>query len=498
MLFNSISFIIFFPIVVLFYFVIPHRFRWMWLLLTSYYFYMSWNPRYALLLAVSTVITYASGLLIDKSNRIKDESKRTRLRKLCVGCSFILNLAILFVFKYFYFAVDSINWFLSNIGVSLIEPTFDVLLPVAISFYTFQALSYTMDLYRGEIDVERNLGKYALFVAFFPALLAGPIERSKNLLIQMHEKHEFDYDNIKNGLLLMLWGYFLKMVIADRIAVAVNRVYGNYDNYFGFQLVIATVLFAVQIYCDFAGYSYIAKGAAQTMGFRLIDNFKQPYFSTSIREFWGRWHISLSTWFRDYLYIPLGGSRCSRLKKYRNTMITFLVSGLWHGASWNFVVWGFIHGSYQIIGDITKSLRTGLYNKMKIDTKSILFKVGQASVTFALVCFAWIFFRAPTFFDAIQIVERIFINFGFANILNRFSYGMQYFGLSHRDALAAGVSILVLFILDLWQRRMDIRETLAKRNIVIRWGVYYALVFVVILLGAFGFGVSNEFLYFQF
>jgi len=459
---------------------------------------MSWNPRYAALLAVSTIITYASGLLIDRSNLVSDIKKRVRLRRLWVSCSFILNLAILITFKYFYFAVDSINWLLANIGVSLIEPTFDVLLPVAISFYTFQALSYTMDLYRGEIQVERNLGKYALFVAFFPALLAGPIERSKNLLKQMHERHEFDYDSIKNGLLLMVWGYFLKMVIADRIAVAVYRVYGNYDRYFGFQLVIATVLFAIQIYCDFAGYSYIAKGAAQTMGFRLVDNFKQPYFSASIREFWGRWHISLSTWFRDYLYIPLGGSRCSKLKKYRNTMITFLVSGLWHGASWNFVVWGFVHGSYQIIGDMTQPLRTRLYNKLKIDTKTTMFKIGQISLTFALVCFAWIFFRAPTFFDALQIIEIILLNFGFTDIFDRFLYGVQYFGLNHRNAIAAGVSILVLFIVDQMQTRMDVRETIAQKNIFLRWGIYYALVFAIILLGVFGFGVSNEFLYFQF
>jgi len=459
---------------------------------------MSWNPGYALLLAASTVITYASGLLIDRSNQITDAQKRTRQRKLWVGCSFALNLIILFAFKYFYFAVDSINWMLANMGVSLIEPTFDVLLPVAISFYTFQALSYTMDLYRGEIRVERSLGKYALFVAFFPALLAGPIERSKNLLKQMHEKHEFDYENIKNGLLLMLWGFFIKMVIADRIASSVHRVYGNYERYFGFQLAIATVLFAIQIYCDFAGYSYIAKGAAQTMGFSLVDNFKQPYFSASIREFWSRWHISLSTWFRDYLYIPLGGSRCSRLKKYRNTMITFLVSGLWHGASWNFVVWGFIHGSYQIVGDISLPLRTKLYNMLKINTKSGLFKIGQVSVTFALVCFAWIFFRAPTLLDALNIIERIFLNFGFANIFDRFLYGMQYFGLNQSNAAAAGVSILILFIVDQLQTRMDARETLARRNIVIRWAVYYALVFAVILLGVFGFGVSNEFLYFQF
>ena len=301
---------------------------------------MAWNPKYALLLAASTVITYLSGLLIVRSNELEDEQKRIFQRKLWVSLSFSSSLLILFFFKYFDFAVENVNQIFSRIGIQTISPAFDVLLPVGISFFTFQALSYTMDVYRGEIFAERNLAKYGLFVSFFPLLIAGPIERSKNLLVQVHEKHDFDYDNAKNGLLLMLWGYFQKIVVADNAAVVVNSIYNNYWEYSGALIAVATFLFAIQIYCDFSGYSDIAKGAAQTMGFRAVSNFKQPYFATSIQDFWRRWHISLSTWFRDYLYIPLGGSRCSTLKRYRNIMVTFLVSGFWHGASWNFLVWG--------------------------------------------------------------------------------------------------------------------------------------------------------------
>jgi D-alanyl-lipoteichoic acid acyltransferase DltB (MBOAT superfamily) len=309
---------------------------------------MAWNPRYALLMATSTAITWVSGLLIDHSRKkaeIKckedDEKKRyLARRKLWVALSFILNLSILFFFKYFDFAVKNINVVLSALNISILEPGFDVLLPVGISFYTFQALSYTMDVYRGEIYAEKNPAKYALFVSFFPQLVAGPIERSKNLLIQINERHYLEYDNVKNGLLIMVWGYFQKIVVADRAAILVNNVFENYENYAGFQIVIAAVLFAVQIYCDFAGYSSIAVGAAKVMGFRLMTNFREPYFAVSVRDFWSRWHISLSTWFKDYLYIPLGGNRKGPLRKYFNIIVTFLVSGFWHGADWNYIVWG--------------------------------------------------------------------------------------------------------------------------------------------------------------
>ena len=342
MLFNSIDFLIFFPIVTIAYFLIPHKFRYLWLLAASYYFYMCWNPKYALLMATSTVITWASGILIDRVNNKKNktEQEKTKEKKLWVALSFISNLAILFFFKYFDFALANVNAVLTQFNFELIQPAFDVVLPVGISFYTFQALSYTVDIYRKEIYAEKNILKYALFVSFFPQLVAGPIERSKNLLIQFNKENHFDYDRVKNGLLLMLWGFFMKLVIADRVAMVVDQVYNNYAQYAGFEIAIATVFFAIQIYCDFGSYSNIAIGAAQVMGFTLMENFRQPYFSKSVAEFWRRWHISLSSWFRDYLYIPLGGNRKGKVRKYINLMIVFLTSGLWHGASWHFVVWG--------------------------------------------------------------------------------------------------------------------------------------------------------------
>lgn len=348
MLFNSFDFMLFFPIAVSIYFIVPSRVRYIWLLITSYCFYMGWNPKYALLIAVSTVITFLSGLLIDyiSVHRIPRVYK-----KWVVAGSFIINIGILVFFKYFNFLFYNINALLTHIGLFPIHKSFDVILPVGISFYTFQALSYTVDVYRNDIKAEKNLLKYALFVSFFPQLVAGPIERSKNLLNQINhaEKTElWNYRRITSGAVLMLWGLFQKMVIADRASIIVDHVYDLYWMYGSIELILATVLFALQVYCDFASYSMIAVGAARIMGFELMENFNTPYFARSVKEFWRRWHISLSTWFRDYLYIPLGGSRCSATKKYRNLMITFLVSGLWHGASWNFIIWG---GTRNIPGD---------------------------------------------------------------------------------------------------------------------------------------------------
>lgn len=340
MLFNSYNFLIFFPIVVLIYFLIPHKIRYIWLLIASYYFYMCWNAKYALILLFSTVITYASGLLITRANKIIDDKNKVKWKKIFVTLSFVINLSILFIFKYFGFAVENINKILTNLNMNILNPSFDVVLPVGISFYIFQALSYTVDVYREDVKAEKNFLKYALFVSFFPQLVAGPIERSKNLLNQMNEKHYFDAQRVKDGLLLMIWGGFQKIVIADRVAIVVNTVFNNYPQYEGMYIIVAAILFAFQIYCDFSGYSIIAMGAAKVMGFKLMENFNCPYFSQSVGEFWRRWHISLSTWFRDYLYIPLGGNRKGKLRKYINLMIVFIVSGLWHGANWSFVIWG--------------------------------------------------------------------------------------------------------------------------------------------------------------
>lgn len=345
MLFNSLHFLIFFPVVVGIYYLIPQKARSYWLLLASYYFYMCWNAKYVVLLLFSTVVTYVSGILLERCGRAEEEEKKIRCRKkLYVAASFILNLSILFVFKYLNFGMESLQWIFGQMHIALNVPAVDLLLPVGISFYTFQALGYTMDVYRGEIYAEKNFFRYALFVSFFPQLVAGPIERSKNLLRQLDKPAKPSFDSFRDGILLMLWGYFMKVVLADRIAVFVDTVYGDFETYTGVYLIVATILFAVQIYCDFSGYSVIAMGAAEILGIRLMENFNAPYLSVSVAEFWRRWHISLSSWFRDYLYIPLGGNRKGKMRKYINLLITFGVSGLWHGADWSYVIWGLLNG----------------------------------------------------------------------------------------------------------------------------------------------------------
>ena len=327
MLFNSIEFLVFFPIVSGLFFIIPKKFRCLWLLIASYYFYMSWNPKYAVLIAFSTFITYISGILMERANTKHG-------KQAVVAASFIINLAILGVFKYANFALQPLSAIGAILGLQPIERRLDLLLPVGISFYTFQALSYTIDVYRGTVKAEKNILQYMLFVSFFPQLVAGPIERSGNLLSQIQRVKEinvWEFERVRNGFLLMCWGLFQKLVIADRASVLVNQVYQNYGDYGFLELAIASVLFAFQIYCDFGGYSNIARGAAQVMGFSLMQNFRQPYLAVNIKEFWRRWHVSLTSWFTDYLYIPLGGSRKGAVRKYLNILIVFMVSGLWHG-----------------------------------------------------------------------------------------------------------------------------------------------------------------------
>ncbi len=345
MLFNSIEFLMFFPVVLLIYYAIPNKFKQLWLLLSSYYFYMAWSVKYVLLILSSTIITFTSGLLLESVEKRRaitrfSKNKKKYFKNRIVAFSFIINLGILVFFKYSNFLIDILQYAFEVIGIKLFIPSFDIILPVGISFYTFQALSYTMDVYRGEISAERNFVRYALFVSFFPQLVAGPIERSGNLLKQLSSLKKFSFENAREGLILMLWGYFLKIVLADRIAIFVDFVYGDITKHGGYFLVIATILFAVQIYCDFYGYSVIAMGSAKILGIRLMENFDAPYLSTSVGEFWRKWHISLTSWFKDYLYIPLGGNRKGKSRKLLNKLLVFIVSGIWHGAEITFVVWG--------------------------------------------------------------------------------------------------------------------------------------------------------------
>lgn len=494
MVFNSVDFLVFFPIVVLIYFFVPKKCRYVWLLVASYYFYMSWNPKYAVLLAASTLITYLCGIFLGKT-----EKKKTK--NWILAGSFAANLGILFFFKYFDFALAIINRGLSQVGISVIEKPFDILLPVGISFYTFQALGYTMDVYRGETQPEKNILKYALFVSFFPLLAAGPIERSKNLLKQIRQVHTFrlwNYENITSGAAMMLWGYFMKMVVADRLAIFVDSVFASFAYYGATVLIMAAVLFAFQLYCDFGSYSMIAIGCARIMGFSLTENFNTPYFALSVKEFWRRWHISLSTWLRDYLYIPLGGNRKGKVRKYINLMITFLVSGLWHGASFSFVVWGGLHGLYQVIGEITLPIREKIVKVLRVKTESFSHKLLKGLVTFALVDFAWIFFRCNSLTESLAYIRQILTNPDPWYLVNGAIFD---FGLSSVEFGIAIVSLLVLLMVDVIRhsKGMQLYEYLNTQSLWFRWTIYILLVAAIFLFGIYGPGYNAaDFIYFQF
>lgn len=500
MQFNSIHFLVFFPVVLLVYFIIPKKLRYLWLLAASYYFYMSWNAEYAILIAFSTVVTYLCAIIIEQFS--KEEGKKWLvMKKVTLFLAIAVNLAILFMFKYLDFAIDNLNVILGKVGISMIESDFSLLLPVGISFYTFQALGYVIDVYREDVKAEYNLFKYALFVSFFPQLVAGPIERSGKLLDQLKNTDKikvWNYENIVKGFMIMMWGFFLKVVIADRAATVVNAVFDEYYAYGSFELVVAIVLFAVQIYCDFASYSTIAVGAAKIMGFELMDNFDTPYFAMSVKEFWRRWHISLSTWFRDYLYIPLGGNRKGTARKYLNTMIVFLTSGLWHGANWTYVVWGGLHGLYQIIGDVTKPVKDKITKKLNVRTGAASYKFIKILITFSLTCLTWIFFRADNITTAVDYIARIFTQLNPWTLTTGVIYEI---GLERQEMNILIIAVAVMIFVDYLKYKRNIRfENIAdNQNFWVRGLIIFTLIFVVVIFGAYGYSFdSQQFIYFQF
>ena len=495
MQFTSINFLMFFLFITTIYFIIPHKVRWVWLLVCSYFFYMILNPKYVLLIATSTIITYLSGLLIENANKIHNEKKSIQLKKLWVAASVSSNLGILLLFKYYNFFNSSLTQVLNAFNISVNLPNFKYLLPLGISFYTLQALSYTIDVYRKDVVAEKNLGKYALFVSFFPQVVSGPIEKSKNMLHQFDEKHSFDYERVKNGLLLMLWGVFVKIVVADRLALFVNTVYNRPNNYKGFATIIATLFYTFEIYCDFMSYSNIARGAAEVLGFKVTNNFKQPYYSKSIKEFWSRWHISLTSWFKDYLYFPLGGNRCSKFRKYYNIMIVFLLSGLWHGATFNYIIWGGLHGLYQIIEYIIEPFKQKVIKVLNIKTEVFSFKLLEVSLTFLLVNFAWIFFRAKTLSIAITIIKNTF----YFNPWIFIDGSIFKVGLDSKDFLISIIGIALVLTVDRMQKTKGIRIKLSKQNISFRWGMYLVTIVSILVFGMYGPGYSmQQFIYSQF
>jgi len=499
MLFNSLEFLIFFPVVVLIYFVIPVKLKNYWLLVTSYYFYMCWNPEYALLILFSTVITYLCGIILEKIKQSgHDEEIISRQKKLCVAASFTVNLAILFIFKYAGWAMQLFASAASFSGIGFSVPEFDIILPVGISFYTFQALGYTVDVYRNDIPAEKNFFRYALFVSFFPQLVAGPIERSGNLLTQLETPHRFSFFNLRDGLLLMIWGFFQKVFLADRISVFVDSIYTSAPGTVsGTMYIIATVLFTFQIYCDFSGYSCIAKGAAKVLGIELMENFNAPFLAQTVSEHWKRWHISLSTWFRDYLYIPLGGNRKGRGRKYLNVMITFAVSGLWHGASLHYVAWGILHGLYQVIGDLMKPVKSFFVRVFRINTESFSHKLLRIAFTFSCVVFSFVLFRANDLRHAGFILKSIIFNPAPWELFNGTMYA---FGLNGFNLFLVFVGLVILVIADIFRYRgISVRQIIVRQDWWFRILVVAVSILFIFFFGAWGSSINGaEFIYFQF
>ncbi len=491
MLFNSIEFLIFFTIVVPLYFLLPQRYTWALLLLSSYTFYMFWKPAYIVLIILSTIVDYFAAILMDRET---EKSKRKKFLLL----SLATNLGLLFLFKYFNFFNITLARSINLFGLNLSPLNLDVLLPVGISFYTFQTLSYTIDVYRGITPVERHFGIFALYVSFFPQLVAGPIERSQHLLPQFKEIHKFDYQRIRDGLILMLWGFVKKVVIADRLAAFVDIAYRDPSAHSGWIMIYATVFFAFQIYCDFSGYSDIAIGAAKVLGFDLMKNFERPYFSKSIREFWQRWHISLSTWFKDYVYIPLGGSRVKLTRGLINLMLTFTISGLWHGASWTFIIWGMLHGFYLTFERLTMNLKVRLLSRFSINPESVVLRILGVVYTFTLVNIGWVFFRSGSLSNARAVFASL------SNLGTMFESGLVFhqsfyeLGLNQSEFYFAIYSILALVLIEFLQRKMSILEWIKSRPILIRWAVYYGMIIIILIFGVYGNYDQTQFIYFTF
>jgi alginate O-acetyltransferase complex protein AlgI len=477
-LFNSLQFLLFFPIVTLGFFFLPHRFRWLWLLIASCYFYMAFIPYYILILGFTIVVDYFAGIAIERCEGAK--------RKLFLTASLIANIGILAVFKYYNFFVENVNLALGEFGLSPGLKFLQIVLPIGLSFHTFQAMSYTIEVYRGKFKAERNFGIYSLYVMFYPQLVAGPIERPQNVLPQFYKKHDFNYDRVVDGLRQMLLGFFKKIVIADNLAEYVNLVYDNPADHSGTTIIVATLLFSYQIYCDFSGYTDIALGAARVMGFDLMVNFNRPYSSRSIKEFWSRWHISLSTWFRDYLYIPLGGNKVSKGRRYFNLFFVFLISGFWHGANWTYIVWGALHGFFLVFAILTEKQRERINDLTGLNSVPRIKSFIQLLITLSLVSFAWLFFRAESMSDALLLIRNSVRpgDFSFSELKS--IVGIYPF-----------LAILFLELIQWWESKTGpVSAQLATKPAAIRWSAYAVVLFMIFLFGQYH--STGEFIYFQF
>lgn len=511
MLFNSFHFILFFIAVVILYYLSPHKFRWILLLIASYYFYICWRPKqiiFILLIIFSTFVNYIFSLIMYRE-------KNDKKRKKYLIITLMINFSLLFLFKYSVFVNETImticskfvEWYYNDLGKEqafakaqmFLEQypakDFDIILPMGISFYTFQATSYSIDVYRNEIKPVRHYGIFSLFITFFPQLVAGPIERSSNLLPQFYKKHKFNKQNVLIGLKWMLWGFFKKIVIADRASTAVNTIYNNVESYNGFYFVLATILFAFQIYCDFSGYSNIALGSAKVLGFDLIHNFDKPYLSKSIKELWRRWHVSLSTWFMDYIYIPLGGNREGKMKKCINLFITFFVSGIWHGANWTFAIWGALHGIYLVIGVLTEKITKNIIHILHLEHNAI-WNFCNIIITFLLFSISLIIFRANTITDAIYIFRHLLDDMGQWTNMQYIYEIITSIGINLYELMIIVVSIIFLMFTEIITGKYHVIDGIEKRNCVVRMAFYVFVSVWVLSTGVFS--NSGEFIYFQF
>jgi D-alanyl-lipoteichoic acid acyltransferase DltB (MBOAT superfamily) len=488
---SSFLFLIFLFLVIIFNYLIPRRFRWIWLLVVSYLFCIYADPKYAVVLAGVTAISYTAGILI------KGASDRKR-KKLWLILGVILSVAPLFVTKYLNFSIGILNDILQVLHRPANFPGIKILLPIGISFYTFQALSYLFDVHNDVIEPERNPGRYALYLAFFPKLISGPIERGGNLLPQIFDPKPFDYQRLLDGLVRIGWGFFKKLIVADRLGVIVDKVFYAPGDFRNPVILVAVVAYSLQIYIDFSAYCDIAIGAAKILGIDLMENFNTPYFATSITDFWRRWHISLTSWLRDYIFTPLNFAtrrKRSKFYQYINILIVFLVSGLWHGANYTFIIWGVLHGLYQVIELATQKVRNGIVNRFSINRESFGHRFFQITGTFLLVTFTWIFFRAENIHVAEKIIKSLF---SFKDLGLSFAWNLTATGLPLPDILIMVFGLIILIIFEVAGRKQDLIKELNSQPLAFRWLVYLALIFAVILFGYFGVYTIDSFIYAQF
>ena len=483
MLFTSTQYLLFLPVVVLLYYLLPHRSRWALLLTASLYFYACWSLRMLPWLIVIILISYTAGLLLDSEAGQTSLSVTRRRWGILFGIGSLA--AVLLAFKYLNFFSEQVEAVIHALGSERTLPRFDWIVPVGISFFTFQAMGYVFDVYRGKIRAATHLGKYALFIAFFPHLAEGPIDRADNLLPQIDEVHRFDYEQARRALVLIFFGVFKKVVVADRLAVLVDTVFGNVGQYGGLSSWTAALFYSFQIYCDFSGYTDIALGSAGLMGFRLVENFNTPYLAVSIADFWRRWHISLSRWFRDYLYIPLGGSRVKEARWALNVMLVFLVSGIWHGAAWTFILWGVLHGLFQIIG----KYKSRLVKKL-IPTENLVVRTVRVLVTFLLITLLWALFRSASVADYWTLLKGMF---SFSRASDLLALGMQKNELILSFAL---IGLTVVF--DLLHAKFTLPDAVERLPLPLRWIIYLVFLFAIILFGRYGSLTADSFIYFQF